>query len=135
MSKTRPSTDPALMVMYVNIEGLSSAKKHILAELCTNHECDVLCMQETHRGSCAVRPRVLGANLVSTLFIRDPCTCDSTSTSITDNIEPIPAIVNSVTVNSYYKPPSHPFDFRSNTSDTTFQLIIGYFNSYSTEWG
>ena len=52
--KLWPSTEPALMVMHVNIEGLSSAKHQILAELCANHKCDVLCMQKIHRGLGAV---------------------------------------------------------------------------------
>ena len=132
------------MVMSVNIEGLSSAKQQILAELCANHKCDVLCMKETDRGPGAVRPRVSGMNLVaeiaheqhgSVLFIRDSCTCESTSTSITDNIEIIQAILNGVSVNSYYKPPNQVFDFRSNTTDTPLQMIIGDFNSHITEWG
>ena len=40
----------------------------------------------------------------SALFIRDSCTCESTSTSNTDNIEIIQATLNGVSVNSYYKP-------------------------------
>ena len=121
--KLMPSTYPALMVMSVNIEGLSSAKQHILAELCANHKCDVLCMQETHRRPGAVRHRVPGMNLVSeiahehygsALFIRDSCTCDSTSTCSTDNSEIIQATLNGVSVNSNYKPPNQAFDFRSS---------------------
>ena len=91
--KLGPSTEPALMGMSVNIEGLYSAKQQILAELCANHKCDVLCMQGTHRGPGAVRHRVPGMNLVaeiaheqygSALFIRDSCTCESTSNSSTE---------------------------------------------------
>ena len=101
-------------------------------------------MQEPHRGPGAVRPRVPGMNLVaeiaheqygSALFIRDSCTCESTSTSSTDNIEIIQATLNGVSVNSYYKPPNQAFDFRSSTTDTPLQVIIGDFNSHSTEWG
>ena len=98
-------------------------------------------MQETHRGPGAVRPRVPGMNLVaeiaheqygSALFIRDSCTCESTSTSTTDNIEIIQATLNGVSINSYYKPPNQAFDFRSSTTDTPLQVIIGDFNSHST---
>ena len=71
----------------------------------------------------------------SVLFIRDSCTCESTSTSSTDNIEIIQATLNGVTVNSYYKPPNQAFDFRSSKTDTPLQVIIGDFNSHSTEWG
>ena len=115
------------MVMSVNIEGLSSAKQYILAELCANHKCDILCMQETHRGPGAIRPRVPEKNLVaeiaheqygSALFIRISCTCESTSTSSTDNIEIIQATLSGVSVNSYYKPPNQVFDFRNSTTDT-----------------
>ena len=62
--KLGASTEPVLMVMSVNIEGLSSTKQQILAELCANHKCDVLCMPKTHRRPGAVRPRVPGMNLV-----------------------------------------------------------------------
>ena len=98
--KFSPATAPALMVISVNIEGLSSVKQQIPAELCANHKCDVLCIHETHRGPGAVRPRVHGMNLVaeiaheqygSVLFIRDSCICESTSPSSTDNIEIIQA--------------------------------------------
>ena len=104
----------------------------------------VLCMQETHRGPGAVRPRVRGMNLVaeiaheqygSALFIRDSCICESTSTSSTDNIDIIQATLNGVTVNSNYKPPNQAFDFQSSTTDTPLQVIIGDFNSHITEWG
>ena len=42
----------------------------------------------------------------SALFIHDSCTCESTSTSSTDNIEIIQATLNDVIVNSHYKPPN-----------------------------
>ena len=109
------------MVMSVNIEGLYSAKQQIRAELCANHKGDVLCMQETHRGPGAIRPRFPWMNLVaeiaheqyvSVLIIRDSCTCDSTSTSSTDNIEVIQATLNGVLVNSYYNSPNQVYDFR-----------------------
>ena len=40
-----------------------------------------------------------------------------------------------MTVNSYYKPPNQPFDFRSSTTDTPLQVIIGDCNSHIQEWG
>ena len=127
------SSEPALLVMSVNMEGISSIKLQILEELCAHHKCDVLCMLETHRGPGAVRPRVPGMNLVAeiaheqygnVLFIRDLCTCKSTSISSTDNIEIIQATLNGVSVNSYYKSPNQAFDFRSSTTDTPLQVII-----------
>ena len=139
--KLNASTEPTLMVMSVNIEGLSSANQQILAKLCAYHNCDVLCMHENHRGPGALRPGIhLVAEIAheqygSALFIRDSCTCESTSTSITDNIELIQATLNGVSVNSYYKPPNQAFDFRSSTTYTHLQVIICDFNSHSTECG
>ena len=136
-----PSTDPALIVMSVNIKELSLAEQQILAELCANHRCDVLCMQETHSDPGAVCHRVTGINLVAeiaheqygiALFICDPYRCESTSTSSADNIEIIQATLNGMTVNSYYKPPNQPFYFRSSTIDTPLQVIIGDCNSHGT---
>ena len=115
--------------MSANIEGLSSVKQHILAELCENHKCDVVCMQETHRGPGAVRPRVPGMILVaeiahkqygSALFIRESCPCESISTSNTDNIEIIQTTLNGMTVKRYYKLPNQGLrviicDFSSHT--------------------
>ena len=87
--------------------------------------------------------RVHGMNLVaeiaheqydSALFIRDSCTCESSSTFSSDTIEIIQATLNDVTVNSYYKPHNQAFDFRSSTTYTLLHVIIGDFNSHSTEW-
>ena len=70
----------------------------------------------------------------SALFIHDPCTCESTCTSSTDNIDIIQATLNGVTVNSDSKHPNQPFDFRSSTTDSPLQVIIGDFKSQSKEW-
>ena len=120
------------MVMSVNIEGLSSVKQQIPEELCANHKCDVLCMQEPSE----VRPRVPGMNLVaeiaheqydSALFIPDSSACESTSNSITDNTEIIQATLNGVSIKSYYKPHNQAFDFSGSTTYTPLQVIIGDF--------
>ena len=85
-----------------------------------------------HKGAGGIRPRVHGMNLVAeiaheqygnALFIRDSCTCDSTST--TDNIEIIQATLNGVSVNSYYKPLNQAFECINSTTDTPLQMIIG----------
>ena len=60
----------------------------------------------------------------SALVIRHSCTCESTSTSSTDNIEIIQATLNGASVNSYYKPHNQAFDFRSSTTDTPLQVIL-----------
>ena len=54
------------------------------------------------------------------------------------NLPPPPAMTilrSFKQVNNYYKPPNQAFDFRSSTTDAPLHLIIGDFNSHSTEWG
>ena len=51
-----PLSEPALTVTSINIEGMSAAKQQLLEELCEKQKCDVLCVQETHRGLKAIRP-------------------------------------------------------------------------------
>ena len=73
----------------INIEGMSAVKQQLLAELCEKQKCDVLYVQETHRGLKAIRPNIRGMSLVaeipheqygSAIFVRNNCICDSTST-------------------------------------------------------
>ena len=132
------------MVMSINIEGLSSVKQQIMAELCVKYKCDVLCMQETHRSNKAIRPRINGMELVadiphdkygSAVFVSKNYTCESTSVSSTDNIEIIQVQLSGVSVTSFYKPPNEQFEFSCNTTQTSTQVIIGDFNSHSTQWG
>ena len=48
LDQSKSFLGPALMVLSVNLEGLSLAKQQILAELCNSLHYDVLCLQETH---------------------------------------------------------------------------------------
>jgi len=54
----------AFTVLTLNIEGLSACKSELLATLCTETQCDVLCLQETHRDETNIRPRIPGMNLI-----------------------------------------------------------------------
>ena len=115
-----PLSEPALTVTSINIEGMSAAKQQLLAELCEKQKCDDLCVQETHRGLKAIRPKIRGMSLVaeipheqygSAIFVRNNCICDSTSTPNTNNVEIIQAQLNKLTVTSVYKPPNEQFSF------------------------
>ena len=120
------------------------SKAALLAELCEKQKCDVLCVQETHRGLKAIRPNIRGMSLVaespheqygSAIFVRNNCICDSTSTSNTNNVEIIQAQLNKLTVTSVYKPPNEQFSFGSNLASTQMNVVIGDFNSHGVEWG
>ena len=91
-----PLSEPALTVTSINIKGRSAAKQQLLAEWCEKQKCDVLCVQETHRGLKAIRPNIRGMSLFaeipheqygSAIFVRNNCICDSSSTSNTNNVE------------------------------------------------
>ena len=43
-------SSPRPAFLSVNIEGLSAAKKDLLAVTCKDMQCDILCLQEMHRG-------------------------------------------------------------------------------------
>ena len=139
-----PLSEPALTVTSINIEGMSAANQQLLAELCEKRKCDVLCVQETHRGLKAIRPNIRGMSLVaeipheqygSAIFVRNNCICDSTSTSNPNNVEIIQAQLNKLTVTSVYKPPNEQFSFGSNLASTQMNVVIGDFNSHGVEWG
>lgn len=58
------SSGPALSIISSNIEGLSGAKQDLLADLCIQHRCDTLCLQETHCGPTRICPRIPDMTLI-----------------------------------------------------------------------
>ena len=56
----RSFSRPALAIMSANVEGLSSSKELLFANICKYHHCEVLCLQETHRGTTHKRPKIYG---------------------------------------------------------------------------
>ena len=137
---------PALTVISINIEGFSTAKQQILAELCSNLHCDVLCIQETHRGSDNIRPSIPGMVFAnerphnqygSAIFVKASSVIESTSVSAEDDIEVLTVELSNIAVTSVYKPPAAAFVFPQSARQTNGkpQIIIGDFNSHSTQWG
>ena len=103
------SLSSALTVISANIEGLS--------DLCKEKHCHCLCLQETHRGTRKVRPRIPGMTLVaerpydkygSAIFIRDDLKVSISVTSA-NHVEVITAKLPDVVVHSVYKPPREQF--------------------------
>ena len=64
-SQRRSFLEPVLTVISANVEGCSTAKQLVLAELCSNLQRDILCLQETHRGSDNHRPVIPGMVLAT----------------------------------------------------------------------
>ena len=54
----------ALTVISTNIEGLTAAKASILSEMCKREYFHCPCLQETHRSTNLLRPKISGMSLV-----------------------------------------------------------------------
>ena len=150
-SQSRSFLEPVLTVISANVEGFSTAKhakQLVLAELCSNLQCDILCLQETHRGSDNHRPVIPGMVLVlterphrqygSAVFVKAGSDIVPTSQSDTNNIEVLTVELTSVVVTSVYKLPTVDFNFPATHVPLKHdkpQIILEDINSHSTQWG
>ncbi|XP_030851787.1 uncharacterized protein LOC115928578 [Strongylocentrotus purpuratus] len=137
-----PLSRPALTVLSWNAEGISDAKEEVLAHMCKQMNCDVLCLQETHRGSDNPRPKIKGMKLAierphrqygSAIFMNEKIRPDSTSYTHNNDIEVLNVTIKGLTISSIYKPPNISFSYPSTT--TNRHIVIGDYNSHSTQWG
>ena len=137
---------PDITVMSINIEGFSAVKGDIISEYCRRTKCDVLCMQETHRGKTMKRPDVSGMRIAieiphdkhgSVVFVRTGMDVVSVASTNKDGIEILTVELAGCTVSSVYKPPSVPFCFLrpSNFLSKPTQVVMGDFNSHGVTWG
>ncbi|CAH1258394.1 Hypp2004 [Branchiostoma lanceolatum] len=135
---------PALSIISFNTEGLTGAKQDLLAELCVINNCDILCLQETHRGPTRSRPRINGMTLIverphdqygSAILARDGLNADKFSLSDMNNIEVLSIDLLGIRVSSVCKPPAETFSLPKEATDGKLNIVIGDFNSHSTTWG
>ena len=84
-----PST---MTIISANIGGLSSPKRDLIAKLCCEHNCQVLCLQETHKGPNNNRPTITGMKMSterphekygSAIYVKPDLV--TTSTPVTEN--------------------------------------------------
>ncbi|CAH1277303.1 Hypp9553 [Branchiostoma lanceolatum] len=126
-------------VTSFNAEGLSAAKGDLLTQLGT----DVLCLQKPHKTTAP--PKIPGMHLVifhgsrvqgSDFYIRDKTSVKSCFDHSADGLELLRVKANNITITSVYKPPPTPFKWPEDLStDDGVHLVIGDFNSHSTNWG
>ena len=92
-----------------NIEGLSSPKRDLIAKLCCEHNCQVLCLQETHRGPNNNRPTITGMKMAierphekygSAIYVKPDLVITSTSMTENNDIEILTVNVGSITITS-----------------------------------
>ena len=141
-----PFSRPALTVLSANVEGISKMKEELISNLCKETDCDVLCLQETHRGHDNIRPHISGMKLAverpheqygSAMFVKPNTVIEATNKSDESNIEILSIELSGITVYSIYKPPGSPFNFKEPLENPHNKpwVIIGDFNSHSTQWG
>ena len=132
-----------LKVISANVEGLSNSKEQLLATICKNQNCDVLCLQETHRGTTNNRPKVHGMTLAvehphskygSVIFVKTGTIIESMSVTEDGDVQVLELELKRVTVTSVYKPPIGAFRFHTLQTSKP-QVVIEDFNSHSLNWG
>ena len=134
------------VTISINIEGLSGPKETILADMCQDLGCDILAIQETHRGTTRKRPRVDGIQLIverphdqygSAIFAKKSINIKSTSMTDQENVETLTVEMENISITSIYKPPGA--QFKSNETNGynrhKANIILGDFNCHSTTWG
>ena len=118
------------------MEGLSDPKEQLLANICKTNICNVLCIQEIHRGFNYNHPKINGMTLVverphekygSAIFVK-------TGTIIDDNnMAILTAETGGALITSVYKPPSRPYQMPL-LHNSKPEVVIGDFNSHSVNW-
>ena len=134
------------MTISINIEGISTEKEVLLSDLCKELACDILLVQETHRGYTKNRPKIRGMELIierphdqygSAIFARPGVNIASASLSERNDIELLTIRTAQYSVTSVYKPPNAKFRFEEpdNFSYQGTNFVIGDFNCQNTAWG
>ena len=125
-----------LTVISENVEGLSDPKEQLLANICKTNICDVLCLQEIHRGFDYNRPKINGMMLVierphekygSAIFVKTGTIIDNNNMAI------LTAETGGTLITSVYKPPSRPYQMPP-LHNSKPEVVIGDFNSHSVNW-
>ena len=138
----RPYSRPALTIISANVEGLSSSKEELLANICKDYHCHVLCLQETHRGTTHKRPKIHGmapavepphAKHGSAIFVKTGTTIESTSVIDDNDVKVLKVELRGVAATSVNKPPGNAFQMHTLLTSKP-QMVIGDFNSHSINW-
>lgn len=139
-------SEPTLIIVTINIEGITQDKQETLSNLCKTQKCDILCIQETHRDLQAHRPKVEGMKLIieqpsaqhgSAILARHDIAVTSAHKTCHNDIEILTIEIGTFTVTSVYKPPGKDFVFTPPQNFTSQQtkFVLGDFNSHSVTWG
>ena len=134
---------PVLRVLTLNTEGLTTAKRELIATICEEHKVDVLCLQETHTASTApaYRLKIRNFDLISftghehhgrATYVRSTCV-DVEAIGHDDYSDTIR--IGNYTVTNVYKPPTASWASSPLTARRHPSIYVGDFNSHHTAWG
>lgn len=114
MTSKRPLSGPAAIKMTsISIEGFSTNKMEIITEICMQNECDVICVQETHRDKNSIHPKIKNMKLAierpynkygSAIFVRRDLKILSIDYTDHNDIEILTIELKNCTITSIYKP-------------------------------
>ena len=135
----------ALTIIFTNGEGFSSAMQQFLAALCSNRPCDVLCLQETHRGSDNNDPTMhtwygprhwaTTSSVWQCYFWQRKFCNRSYSFQTMTTLEILTVELSNVVITSVYKPPTTKFPEAVPRIHNKPQIIIGDLNSHIAPFG
>ncbi len=130
---------PKFRVLSLNAEGISTTK----AEILTNLDTDIICLQETHKDT--VPPRMPGMHLAihhpspvhgSAIYTSDGSVIKSSTDLSEGGLEILQVDTEHLNIIAVYKPPATPFAWPDTLHlSNKASLVTGDFNSHSTTWG
>ena len=134
---------PALRILQLNVEGLSSAKRTILGTLAQSQKADVICLQETHVDvDISSRFTILGYDLIChtlhskhgrAIYVRS----DIADVSQLSSVEFCDTIrVGNIYIANIYKPPNELWTEKNLPPHLPHPAVyVGDFNSHHVDWG
>jgi hypothetical protein len=145
----RPFSGPALTITSINIEDLTSNKEILLANLCKETLCDIICIQETHRSNEWYKPKIREMKLVAEIphdkhgsanhlnFTKLMLKIKSSDVTNFEGIEILTIELANCIITSLYKLPNVSFTFHNpdNFKNSRTKIITGDFNSHHIKWG
>ena len=126
-------------VISFNVEGISETKTELLANLQAN----ILCLQELHKDQAP--PTIPGMHLIIhhpspvygiAIYAQDKYIILNSKDHSADGLEILQVDTELINITSVYKPQPASFTWpQTHQIGTKAGLIIGDFNSHSTNWG
>ena len=142
LTKNEIGTDRNLL----RIERFSSIKSQIISAFCHEFDCDVLCLQETHRGQTQAKPAIPNYTPVceiphqkqgTVIFLKRNAPFESFAKVRTVDTEQVSVKLSNISINNIYQTlnSASAMAKKSNTSEPTISIYIGDTNSHNPQRG